>query len=129
MTSEDLPLEILPSLNSPPIFTDGIITTRTVAENTVTNANIGAAIAATDSQKDKLIYTLGGTDAAAFAIDSTTGQLKTKTALDYETKNSYAVTLTVSDGKLTDTISVTIRVSDVNEAPTFNGGDSITRKA
>ena len=127
VTSEDLPLEVLPSLNSPPIFTDGAITTRSVAENTVTNANIGAAIAATDRQKDKLTYTLGGTDAAAFAIDSATGQLKTKTALDYETKNSYAVTLTVSDGKSTDTISVTIRVSDVNEAPTFNGGDSITR--
>ena len=81
----DGPLEVLPSLNSPPVFTDGATTTRTVAENTKANANIGAAIAATD--KDKLTYTIGGTDAAAFAIDSATGQLKTKAALDYETQN------------------------------------------
>ena len=124
----DGPMEVLPSLNSPPIFTDGATTTRTVAENTVPNANIGAAIAATDSNQDNLTYTLGGTDAAAFAVDSATGQLKTKVALDYETKNSYAVTLTVSDGKLNDTITVTINVSNVNEAPTFTDGNSVTRE-
>ena len=32
-----------------------------------------------------------GTDAAAFSIDSTTGQLQTRAALDYETKSSYSV--------------------------------------
>ena len=122
------PLEVLPPLNSPPVFTDGDTTTRTVAENTVANANIGAAIAATDRDKDKLTYTLGGVNAAAFAIDSATGQLKTKVALNYETKNSYAVTLTVSDGKRNDTITVTINVSNVNEAPTFTDGSSVTRE-
>ena len=123
-----LPLEILPPANSPPIFTDGATTTRTVDENTVANANIGTAIAATDINKDKLTYTLGGTDAAAFSIDSATGQLKTKAVLDYETKNSYSVTLTVSDGKLNDVITVTINVSNVNEAPTFTDGSSVTRE-
>ena len=122
------PLEVFPSLNSPPIFTDGATTTRTVAENTVANANIGTAIAATDINKDKLTYTLGGTDAAAFAVDSAMGQLKTKVSLDYETKSSYTVTLTVSDGKLNDTITVTINVSNVNEAPTFTDGNSVTRE-
>ena len=122
-----LPLEVLPPVNSPPIFTDGVTTTRAVSENTVANANIGTAIAATDINKDKLTYTLGGTDAAAFTVDSATGQLKTKVALDYETKSSYAVTLTVSDGKLNDTITVTINVSNVNEAPTFTDGSSVTR--
>ena len=126
--SADLPLEVLPSLNSPPIFTDGTTTKRTVAENTVANANIGNAISATDANNDTLIYTLSGTDAAAFTVDSATGQLKTKVALDYETKNSYDVIITVSDGKLTDTISVTINVSDVNEAPVFTDGNSTTRE-
>ena len=128
MKGTGLPLEVLPPANSPPIFTDGVTTTRTVPENTVANANIGTAIAATDINKDKLTYTLGGTDAAAFAIDSATGQLKTKAALNYETKNSYAVTLTVSDGKLNDVITVTINVSNINEAPTFTDGSSITRE-
>ena len=122
------PLEVFPSLNAPPVFSDGTTTTRTVAENTVPNTNIGAAIAATDSNQDKLTYSLSGTDAAAFAIDSATGQLKTKAALDYETKNSYTVTLTVFDGMLNDVINVTINVSNVNEAPTFTDGNSVTRE-
>ena len=38
---------------------------------------------------------------ALFDIESTTpgGQLKTKAALDHETKDTYMVTVTVSDGK------------------------------
>ena len=78
--------------------------------------NIGAAIAATDADNDVLTYTLGGTDAAAFALDSTTGQLKTNDALDYETKSIYTVTVSVSDGTDTDTITVTIDVTDIDES-------------
>ena len=56
------------------------------------------------------------------------GQLKTKAALDYETKDTYMVTVTVTDGKdaddnvdpaVDDTIRVTITVTDVNDAPEF----------
>ncbi|MYA98496.1 leucine-rich repeat protein, partial [Candidatus Poribacteria bacterium] len=101
--------------NTAPVFTDGTVTTRTVAENTASGQHIGTAVAATDADNDTLTYTLSGTDAASFGIDSTTGQLKTKAALDYETKNTYTVTLTVSDSSLTDTITVTINVTDVND--------------
>ena len=107
--------------NSTPTFTEGATTTRTVAENTATDVNIGAAIAATDADNDTLIYTLGGTDAASFSIVSTSGQLKTRSALDYETKRTYTVTVAVSDGSLTDTITVTISVTDINELPTDAG--------
>ena len=78
--------------------------------------NLGVAIAATDADNEVLTYTLGGTDAAAFAIDSTTGQLQTSAALDYETTSSYSVVVTVSDGSLTDTITVTIDVTDLDES-------------
>ena len=123
-----LPLEVLSPLNAPPVFTDGVSTTRSIAENTAAGTNIGAPVSATDQDvNDTLTYTLGGTDAAAFDIDSATGQLKTKVSLNYETKNSYTVTLTVSDGKLTDTITVTINVSNANEAPVFADGSSTTR--
>ncbi len=106
--------------NRAPVFTDGTSTTRSIAENTASDTNIGAAVSATDPDTaDNLIYTLGGTDASSFSIDSTTGQLKTKVALDYETKNSYVVTISVSDGSLSDSITVTISVTDVNEAPEF----------
>ena len=113
--------------NNPPVFTEGDSTTRTIAENTAASTNIGTAITATDTDNDRLTYTLSGTDAASFDIDHTNGQLKTKVALDYETKNTYTVTVIVSDGSLTDIIVVTINVSNVNEAPVFTEGDSTTR--
>ena len=101
--------------NTAPTFTEGASTTRSIAENTAADENIGSAVAATDSDNDTLTYTLSGTDAASFDIESTTGQLKTKAALDYETKSTYTVTITVSDGSLTDTITVTINITDVAE--------------
>ena len=107
--------------NSAPSFTDESHTTRTVAENTARGVHIGDPIAATDTDNDPLTYTLSGLDAAAFDIDSTTGQLKTRAALDYETKRVYTVTVTVSDGSRTDAITVTINITDVDdqESPTI----------
>ena len=78
--------------------------------------DIGAPVTATDANDDTLAYTLGGTDAASFAIDSDTGQLMTLAALDYETKATYSVTVTARDsGGLSDSIDVTITVTDVDE--------------
>ena len=104
--------------NEAPVFSDDS-TTRAVDENTATDTNFDTAVAATDPDGDDLTYTLSGTDAASFSIVSTSGQLKTKTALNYETKDSYSVTVEVSDEVFTDSIDVTINVTDVNEAPTF----------
>ena len=127
--------------NDAPVFTEGTSTTRSIAENTAVNRNIGAAVTATDPDAlnptddtnpdtptpDTLRYTLKGTDMSSFSIDADTGQLKTKASLNYETKASYQVTVEVSDGALTDVITVSISVSDVNEAPVFTEGDNTTR--
>ena len=128
--SPTLPLEVLPSVNVPPVFKEGTNTTRTIAENTAAGTNIGVAVTATDKNvNDTLTYTLSSTDAASFDVDSKTGQLKTKAPLDYETKNTYSLKLTVSDGLVTDTIVVTINVTDIDEnrAPVFKDGNSTTR--
>ena len=103
--------------NRAPVFTDGTSTTHTIAESTAAGVNIGTPVAATDADNDALTYTLSGADAAAFSIDSTTGQLRTRAALDYETKSTYTVTITVSDGSLTDTIAVTINITNIDETP------------
>ena len=112
------------SVNEPPEFTDGATASRSVAENTPAAQDIGAPVAATDPETDTIAYTLGGDDAASFAIDEATGQLKTFDPLDYEFKSSYSVTVSVSDGKDIDgnadtsvdnTIDVTIAVTDVDE--------------
>ena len=104
--------------NQAPTFPSAA-TTREVAENTVAGEGIGAPVAATDADNDALTHALSGTDAASFDIISATGQLQTKAALDYETKITYSVTVTASDsGGLSDSIDVTITVTDVDEAGT-----------
>ena len=119
--------------NRAPVFSDGTSTTRTIAENTASGQNIGTAVAATDADNDTLTYILGGTDAAMFSIVSTSGQLQTSAALDYETQSSYSVSVSVSDGNGgSDSITVSITVMDVNEtpansAPSFTDGSSATR--
>ena len=80
---------------------------------------------------DTVTYSLGGTDAASFTINSTTGHLQTSAALDYETKSSYTVTITATDSKGGEnTITVTINVTDStneNSPPVFSEGSSTTR--
>ena len=89
-------------------------TTRYVAENTAAGMNIGDPVMATDANDDDLTYSLGGTDMASFSINSSTGQLMTMAALDYETKMSYMVTVTAMDPDgLSASIDVTIMVTDV----------------
>ena len=73
-------------------------TTVSVAENTDPGMDIGDPVAATDVDAgDTLTYTLGGDDAASFDIDASTGQLMTSAALDFETEDSYSVTVTATD--------------------------------
>ena len=58
---------------------------------------------ATDPEADPITYTLGGTDAELFTIDSATGELSFKTAPDYETPlsstgdNTYLLSLFATD--------------------------------
>ena len=117
------------TINKAPVFTDGSSTTRTVA----VDGSIGSPVVATDENNDTLTYQLSGTDAAAFEIDSTSGQLKTKISHNYNTKTSYRVTVTVSDGTLIDEITVTINVisteteTPTNSTPSFADGSHTNR--
>ena len=108
--------------NKAPVFTEGTSASRSVTENTATGVNIGAPVTATDADKDTLTYTVGGDDGSAFAVDRATGQLKTKSALDFETKSTYRVTMGVFDPTGgSDTITVTITVTDVADVSLVNG--------
>ena len=90
---------------------------RSIAENTAAGENIGDAVEATpDTGATITSYALGGTDVASFDFDTSTGQIMTKAALDYETKASYSVTVTATDSaNKTATVTVTITVTDVDE--------------
>ena len=82
---------------------------------------MGAPVAATSPDGGALTYTLGGADAALFAIDAGTGQIRVGagTALDYEAdKNVYEVTVAATDSSgVSATVAVTIRVTDVDLGP------------
>ena len=111
-------VQAAPVINIHPIFSDGTTTTRSVAENSPQRTNVGTAVSATDA--DTLTYSLSGTDAGSFDIVSTSGQITvgTGTSLDFESRNSYAVVVTAADPSgATDTIAVTIDVTDMDEPP------------
>ena len=119
-------VEAAPASNVAPVFATATAQ-RTIAENTTAGQNIGAPVTATDDDTDPLTYSLEGTDAASFSIVPETGQLQTKAALDFETKDSYTVTVKAKDPSLdSDTITVTITVTNVDENPVF-ADDSVTR--
>ena len=93
--------------------------TREVEENRLAGTNVGAPVTATDADGDTLTYTLGGTDASAFALDPATGQITvgSTTVFDYETKATYSVAVAVTDTfGATASVAVTIEVTDVREA-------------
>ena len=98
---------------------------RTIAENTPPNRNIGAAVAAEDPDGGSLTYTLSGPGAGLFDIIGSSGQLRTKGALDHEAASRHSVTVSVVDPYgLSDSIAVTVTVADVNEAPAVSGPPS-----
>ena len=127
--------------NAEPSFS-ATTATRTLPENSGAGVDVvGGVVTATDGDSDTLTYSLSGTDAARFEIDSS-GQIKVKTGsthtFNFEaTKNSYSVTVNVRDSKdavgnadtaVDDTIAVTIDLTNVNEAPEITNNETTVNK-
>lgn len=91
-------------------------TAQTVSENQ-TSAYV---IRATDAEGDSIIYSISGTDAALFSVDSETGEVSFRTRPDFETPgdadndNVYDITVTASDGAESNSLDIEITVSDIN---------------
>lgn len=97
--------------------------TVTMAADTSATPNEGTTAVgtyvATNTSNPDLVYSLSGTDAADFNINSSTGAVTAKVAYDYETKSSYSITVTGTiPGIDSDSQNITINVQDVNESPT-----------
>ena len=105
--------------NRPPTFAASTVT-RAVAENTAADVSIGAPVMATDADHDPLVYALQGAHALSFAIDSASGQIRTREGIsyDYEGLHTYEATVSVEDrygGRAS--AGLVIEVTDVRESP------------
>ena len=89
------------------------------------NSSIVYTASAADPEQAPLTYSISGTDASHFTLDSASGALAFKSIPDFETPldtdsdNAYQLDITVSDGAHQASQSLGIAVVNVNEAPTF----------
>ncbi len=91
--------------------------------------NISSVVTYTGTDVDAattLSWSLSGTDAADFSINSSSGALAFSSNPDFEApadsgaNNVYDIIITVSDGSLTDTQTVTITITNANESASIN---------
>ena len=116
---------------APTISTNGSGETHAVTQ--AENLTSVITYAATDVDAgSSLSFSISGTDAADFAINSSSGVLTFASSPDFEapadsdTNNTYVVVITVSDGALSDTQTLTVTITNANEsatvsAPTVSG--------
>src|SRR5262249_28987480 len=109
-------------------FADG----DTIPENSANGTVIGSVAASDTDIGDSLSYSLTNNANGAFAIDANgVVTVADSTKLDFETNPVQSIEVEVTDkGGLTDTRTVTIDLSNVNESPTiaafqFADGDAI----
>ena len=93
-----------------------------IAENAVVGDAVGT-VSATDPDEDdtfSFAITAGNAD-GKFAIDGGTGAITIAAALDHETTDEYTLTVEADDGSGgTAAVNVTVTVTDVGEAPSFD---------
>jgi VCBS repeat-containing protein len=111
--------------NDAPVFTSS------ASSSVLENQTLAFDLNATDQDEDGLTYSLaGGADQAKFDLNSSTGVLSFNNAPDFEANgsvagsNAYQVTVQVTDGTSPVTQSVTVTVTDQNDAPVFTSSAS-----
>ena len=77
------------------------------------NTPYNATVSATDDNGDALTFDLSGADAADFTLTGTS--LSANAVFDFETKATYNITITASDGSLNTSADFTITVNNVVE--------------
>ncbi|CAH0999302.1 hypothetical protein LEM8419_00600 [Neolewinella maritima] len=91
--------------------------TLTVAEGGAAGAVVGTVVAS-DADADALTYSItAGNDQVVFSLDANSGELTATQELDFELRPSYALTVEVSDGAQSNSATVTVEVTNVDEAP------------
>ena len=112
------------NINEAPVF-DGGDEVVQYAEN---STSVVQSYSASDPEGDTILWGVGGTDGELFGISG--GTLRFVKAPDFETPedaetdNGYMILVTAEDSEGVETdFSVTVQVTNVNEAPTFPQDD------
>ncbi|WMT41818.1 cadherin repeat domain-containing protein [Paenibacillus sp. D2_2] len=122
----DTSMEVI--YNSPP--EDIRLTNDTIDENSPIGTEIGTFSTIDPDVGDTHVYTLSGFDAGTFSISG--NRLLVSGNLDYNTKNSYTITVTATDSSNNTYSQIfTIMVNKVNKPPVIqsfqiNGGAPYT---
>ena len=106
---------VIDANDSAPIFTSS--SSFTVVENqSLAIGNVNAL----DPDGDSVSYSLSGSDASLLSIDENNGELTFKSLPDYETKITYLLTVTATDGVYPTDQNISISVTDIDDtAPEF----------
>ncbi|MDC6364968.1 MULTISPECIES: BspA family leucine-rich repeat surface protein [Flavobacteriaceae] len=116
---DDGPQNNTPKINGPFTFT--------VKENVSDNATFGTVLAS-DADGDELEFAIVTNDNNLFEIVKTSGaiSLALGKSLDFETSSSHSISISVSDGIVSATASITINVEDVDEILEGNNAPEIS---
>ena len=90
-----------------------------VDENSA-NGTLVTTLLGADVDGDVLTYAItAGNGAGHFTVDPNTGAVTVSGAVDFETTNTYSLTIRVGDGEFTNSATLTIEVNDINETPSL----------
>ena len=87
-----------------------------IDENQVNGSTVLKLTATDQDAGDLLTFSIAGSD--HFALSSS-GRITTTQILDFESVNTYTLSISVSDGKTSVTEAITISVRDTNDSPVF----------
>ena len=124
--SQDLTISVTDVDEAPSISSEALFE---IAENTATETIIHTA-SASDPEGQDVSFAISGADATGFSIDPSSGALSISASPDYEnttdadSDNIYKFALEASDGNNTSSQTLSIFVTNVNEAPTITSSDT-----
>ena len=127
--TKDVVITVTNAYDVAPVISSG--DSMSVEENTAATTTVYTAEGSDSDSGDAITWSISGTDASKFSINSSTGAMTFNTSPDYENPaddggdNEYNITVTATDkGNFTDTKDVAIMVTNVNES----AGDFVGRQ-
>ncbi|MDC1241702.1 cadherin domain-containing protein [Gammaproteobacteria bacterium] len=119
-TTQDITVNVTNVNDNSPAFTSNA--TFSADDN---QTSIGT-VTATDADGDTITYSISGTDSESVSINSSSGVLTFNSAPNYESKTSYSIVASASDGVNETNQNITITINNINEAPAFTSSASFS---